>query len=127
MPPVIATVANYMIWTFLLPVWGAGPLFDVCRAAIAAWAGWRVVISGSGGLGVAALAGAFTFLIDHVVIKGGYFLVSAALVGGTERYQFILAFVGVCVSYLMFVAFPMAIALSGGAAARRKGDHRAPA
>jgi hypothetical protein len=127
-PPAIATVANYMFWTFLCPGLEAGLLFNVCRGAIAAWAGWRIVTSGAGSLGVAALAGALPFLIDQVVIKAGYFLVRATLVGVPERHQFLLAFAGVCVSYLMFVVFPMAIALFGSVAARvRKGDHRAPA
>lgn len=126
--PVTAAVANYLVWTFVVPARWSDLPFDVCRGIIAAWAGWRVVSHGAGSLGLAALAGAVPLLVDHVVIKGGYFLVSAVLVVDPARHRSLLAFAGVCVSYLMFVAIPMAISFCGGVAARaRKGVQGAPA
>ena len=126
--PVAAAVVNYLVWTFLVPAAWGEVAFNVFRCLIAGWAGWRVVSRGIGGLGPAALAGAVTLFVDHVVIKGGYFLVSAVLVAGAARQRFLLAAAGVCVSYVMFVAIPMFIALCGGVAARsRRGAQGAPA
>jgi hypothetical protein len=126
--PVAAAVVNYWVWTFLVPAAWSEVAFNVCRGLIAGWAGWRVVSRGAGGLRLAALAGAITLFVDHVVIKGGYFLVSAIFVAGPARQRFLLACAGVCLSYLMFVAIPMAISFCGGVAARaRKGVQGAPA
>ncbi len=103
-------------------------LFNIGRLAIAAWAGWRVVSLGSGSLSQAALSGAIVFLIDHVFLKGGYFLGEAVLTTGVDRHKYLLAFGGVCVSYLMFVAIPVGLAVCGGLAARsRKRAEDAPA
>jgi hypothetical protein len=115
----LAAAVNSIAWAF---VWKAVPgaplLFLAGRLSIAVWAGWRAVSLASSGLLGSALAGAMVFLIDHVIIKGGYFLFQAALSSGSESHAFALAFGGVCLSYVMFVAVPAVVGVLGGLAAR---------
>ena len=102
--------------------------FNVGRLALATWAGWRVVSLDAGRLPLAALAGALVCLIDHVVMKGGYFLGEAAFGMPAERHKYLLAFGGVCVSYVMLVFVPAGFGVCGGLAARsRKRVENAPA
>jgi hypothetical protein len=117
--PVLAAVLNYLVW-WALPIPGSAVLSLVARLLIPAWAGWRVIGLKAGGLGFAAVAGAIPLFVDHVLMKGGYFLVASALAGGTQGHHLFLAFGGVCLSYVMFVAIPVAAALCGALVAQAR-------
>jgi hypothetical protein len=75
------------------------------RVVLVAWAGYLVTRRGNFGLLSAAGAGAVMNFADHVIVKGGYFV----LVG-----EFMAAG-GVLISYVMFVWVAIAVALLGGA------------
>lgn len=51
-------------------------IFNIIRVVITLFVGWLVVWHSVGGLWQAALAGAALNFIDHVVLKGGYYLLS---------------------------------------------------
>ena len=81
-------------------------LLNIGRTALVLWAGWLVVTERIGGLWGAALAGALVLLVDHPIVGGGYFL----LTGESQ------AFVGVLISYVMFVWVAMLVGWLGGIA-----------
>lgn len=89
----------------LLP---SGPAVDAAwlfvRAVIAATAGYFATRGARFGLLAAAIAGALVMLVDHVVVKGGVFLLQ-----GEFR-----AAAGVVISYIMFVWIAMVLGLVGG-------------
>ena len=73
------------------------------RGGLAVWAGWRVVARGAGGRGAAAVSGVLLFALDHLVAKGGMFLLLYLLRGNRD---FLLAFGGVVVSFVVFAPCP---------------------
>jgi|GEM_PF-2589793 hypothetical protein len=106
--PLAITVANTAIGlAFTSHVW-SDVTFNVVRVICAVWAGW---ILGRLSLSVwkSSAAGLALFVLDHVVLKGGWFLVSAEA----------LAFGGVMISFAMFALVPLALGALGGLAARR--------
>ena len=114
----IAAVLNYLVATF------AGDLiFNVGRAVIAFLGGWLMVSSAHRGLWMAALTGLVVLLVDHVVLKGGFFVLAhyfwPAAVGG----EGLLAAAGVLVSFVMFLPLAMLSSWTGGFFARRKNKY----
>jgi hypothetical protein len=91
-----------------LPETAINILYNGIRVVLVLSAGWLVVTHRVGGLWGAALAGAIVILVDHLVIKGGYFLLTGEL----------MAAAGVVVSYVLFVWVEMLVALVGGLAGR---------
>jgi hypothetical protein len=83
-------------------------LFNLVRVSLFIWAGWLVVATRLGGLWGAALGGALVLVIDHPVVTGGFFLVSGEF----------SAFLGVLISFVMFVWVAMLLGLAGGLASR---------
>jgi hypothetical protein len=81
------------------------------------WAGWRTVARGVGGRTTAALAGLSIFAIDHLLLKGGMFLLMHA--AGAHD-QALLAFGGVVVSMVMLAPVPIALGMLGGRLARTR-------
>lgn len=82
--------------------------FNLIRAAIVVYSGWVAVHFEKRGLWRASLVGALVLFVDHPVVVGGIFLVQGEF----------KAFLGVLVSYFMFVWVAMLLALSGGLFAR---------
>jgi hypothetical protein len=82
------------------------------RGALMVWAGQRVVARGVGGRGMAAVAGLLVFALDHLVLKGGMFLLMRCL--GRGDHELLLAFGGVVLSFVMFAPLPALLGLLGG-------------
>ena len=87
-------------------------LFNIVRFCLFFLSGWLVISRKVGGLPAAALAGAILLFVDHVVVKGGKFLLEFE----------IQAFLGVLVSYVMFIWIALVIGFIGGFAARIWGN-----
>jgi len=83
-------------------------LFNLVRVALVLWAGWVVIAARLGGLWGAAFGGALVLVVDHPVVTGGFFLVAGEF----------SAFLGVLISFVMFVWFAMLLGLVGGLASR---------
>jgi hypothetical protein len=118
--PLSGVILNAFVWNPLadsLPAPNAW--FNAARIALYFWAGWRVVALAGRDLGFAALTGAFCLFVDHVLCKGGSFLVHAATATAEARHQYLTAFGGVLVSGGMFIPLAVAISVAGGLAARR--------
>jgi hypothetical protein len=84
-------------------------LVVIIRFLLAVWAGWRVVrIGGASALG-ASLAGPIFLLVDHVLVKGIYLLLSAQ--PPDVRLQ---ALLGVLLTFALFIPLSLCLAWVGG-------------
>ena len=91
--------------------WPLGDVaFNFARICILVFAVWLLVRGGITNLWSISLAGFLLFFVDHLVVKGGSFLISGE----------IMAFFGVLISFVMFVAIPMAITAFSGYILRRR-------
>ncbi len=95
-------VANFLVGNLILSFLPLGIgvyLFNILRISIIFMAGFLVLKRHVGGLWKAALSGSILLFVDHVILKGGLFLI-----GYLFRWndQGLLAFGGVLVSYTMF-------------------------
>lgn len=79
-------------------------IFNVLRVSFFVWAGWLAFSYKPTSLLWCALAGALMFLLSHVIIAGGFFLIQSEF----------KAFLGVILSYILFVTIPILLALTGG-------------
>ena len=84
--------------------------FNIIRALLVAWSGWRVVRFGAASSLVASLAGPLFLFMDHVVVKGVDLLVGSSQ-NSRDRWP---VFVGVLVSFLMFAPIAALLAWLGG-------------
>lgn len=112
--PIIVIVINFLVFA-IIPADLTGlvgdVIYNVVRISMMAYAGWLVVRNG-GTLRLAALVGLLLFTFDHVVLKGGWFLLDRSFD----------AFLGVLISFVMWFLLPvLAAVLSGWAAQRIKG------
>ena len=111
----IAAAVNYAISTF-----GGDIQFNVGRVLLAFVGGWLVVSPGGAGLLVAAAVGPAVMLIDHVILKGGYFIWAHYHLPQAVQGDGLLAAGGVLVSYVMFLPIAAFCSLMGGLAARNR-------
>jgi len=110
--PVVVALINALLGSLLynwLPTPYDEVAFNIVRALIYGWGGWLLVRAGFDSLWWAATAGFVLNFVDHPIAKGGLFLARG------ER----MAFYGVMLSFVMFVAIPMLVAVMGGYFARR--------
>ena len=88
--------------------------FNIVRALLSIWAGWFFVSSAGAGLVGAACAGTLVMVIDHVLLKGGFFVLAhffwPQAVGG----EGLLAFQGVLFSFIMFAPLAALLGVVGG-------------
>lgn len=105
--PIGIVVANVTFGLVFDEFWSEWA-FNAVRLAAVAFAGWTL---GRGGSSIwkSAAAGLLLFLLDHVVIKGGWFLLN--LEWG--------AFGGVLISFAMYAFVPLAVAAIAGMVGKR--------
>lgn len=101
--------ALWLVLSHTVPDFGSDAVFNGVRVILILCAGWLVISKHIGGLWGSALSGGMALFIDHVVVTGGFFL----LTGERE------AFVGVLFSYLIFVCIAMFIGWLGGLVAKQ--------
>jgi hypothetical protein len=94
-------------------------VYNIGRISIICYAGWLVVRKNIGGTWQSALAGTAIYFIDHIVLKGGIFLLNWLI---KPQGPGLAAFSGVIVSFVLFIPVAMIIAALGGAYARMRRD-----
>ena len=123
--PIFFIVINFFLINTLLSLLpnNIGDLvYNIGRIVIIFYAGWLVVRKKIGGTWQSALAGTAIYFIDHVVLKGGIFLLNWLI---RPQGLGLAAFSGVVISFIMFVPLAMVIAALGGAYARNRSDKKA--
>ena len=120
---VLAAVAIAAIFNYLLAGFAGDVVFNVGRELIAFLGGWLMVSSANRGLWMAALTGPVVLVVDHVILKGGYFVLAHYLWPAEVEGKGLLAAGGVLVSFAMFLPLAMISSWAGGFVARRKGKH----
>ena len=120
--PIFFIIINFFLVNSLfslLPDKVGDIVYNIGRMVIIFHAGLLVVRRNIGGTWQSALAGAAIYFIDHVVLKGGMFLVNWLI---KPQGLGLTAFSGVLISFVLFVPLAMIIAALGGVAARRRRD-----
>jgi hypothetical protein len=118
-PIFFVTVNFFLVNTLLslLPYDIGNIVYNIGRISIMFYAGWLVAGKKVGGKWQSALAGAVIYFVDHVVIKGGIFLLNYLF---KPEGAGLAAFGGVVVSFIMFIPLSMLIGLIGGLIARSR-------
>ncbi len=101
--PILLAVINSTAGVYLyshLPSLAGNIVFNIVRLVTIGYAAWLLTTRGGYGIWNTALAGFVLLFLDHVIIKGGFFLFKG-------EWQ---AFAGVIVSFFMFVLIAMVVA-----------------
>jgi hypothetical protein len=93
-------------------------VFNALRIVIAFAGGWLLVAAAGAPLRVAALAGIVVLAVDHLLLKGGWFLADEFFSPSTGAREGYLAFDGVLISFVFFVPVAALCSWLGGLAAR---------
>ncbi len=112
--PALFVLINFFLINTLLAFapHGIGDLaYNMLRVCIVAYAGWLVIRKNVGGIWLAALAGTSMYFIDHILLKGGMFLLNYLF---KPEGLGLAAFSGVIVSFILFVPLSMGIGALGG-------------
>jgi hypothetical protein len=121
--PIILAVANVfpgnLLYSLLPDSIGLG-VYNLFRFGNVFFAGWLITKNNARGLWQAALSGPLLFLIDHVLLKGGYFIFAQILNPSSGDSNGFLAFGGVIVSYIMFIPLILFVGFLGGWLSLRK-------
>jgi len=118
--PIFFIVINFFLVNTLfalLPNNYGDVVYNIGRITIIFYAGWLVVRKNIGGTWQSALAGTAIYFIDHVVLKGGIFLLNWLI---RPQGLGLAAFSGVIISFVMFIPIAMIIAALGGISARAR-------
>ena len=91
--------------------------YDIGRICIIFYAGRLVTGKNIGGIWQSALAGTFIYFTDHVLLKGGVFILNYLF---KPEGPGLAAFSGVIVSFIMFTPLAMLIGAMGGLFARSR-------
>ena len=95
-----------------------GVPFNVIRVLLALSGGWLVAALGRGSLWLGAFAGVLVLVTDHLVLKGGYYLLAHWLWPEAVDGQGLLAFGGVVLSFVMFAPVAALLGVFGAWLAR---------
>ena len=118
--PIFFVIINFFLVNTLLAFlsYNLGDIaYNIGRISIIFYSGWFVVKKKVGGIWQAALTGAGIYFVDHVVLKGGIFLLNYLL---KPQGLGLTAFGGVLASFVMFVPLAMLMAVLGGLFARSR-------
>ena len=100
-------------YTFLPDPAGA-IIFILLRVIFILWAGALITYRGLGSLRQAGIAGAVLFFVDHVILKGGYFLLKGSF----------MAFTGVILTYVISLLVILPLGAVGGLLGKRNYDKK---
>ncbi len=124
--PIFFVIINFFLVNTLfslLPYDLGNIVYNLGRISLVFYAGWLVARKKVGGKWQSALAGVVTYFVDHVVIKGGIFLLNYLF---KPEGAGLAAFGGVVVSFIMFIPLSMLIGMIGGLVALSRQEN-APA
>jgi hypothetical protein len=118
--PVFFVVFNFFLSNTILSLlpFGIGNIvYHIGRVSIIIYAGWLVTTRNIGGRWHAALAGIVIYFTDHVLIKGGFFLLNHLFKPEGMGFS---AFGGVLASFFIFTPLAMIIGVTGALIARMR-------
>jgi hypothetical protein len=118
--PIFFVIVNFFLVNTLfslLPNDVGSIVYNIGRISIMFYAGWLVAGKKIGGKWQSALAGVVIYFVDHVVIKGGLFLLNYLF---KPEGAGLAAFGGVVASFIMFIPLSMLIGMTGGLVARSR-------
>jgi len=115
---VVAAALNY-----LLSALASDVAFNVGRVAIALVGGWFMVSAARRSLWMAAAVGPIVLVVDHLILKGGFFVLVHFFWPQAVDGQGLAAAAGVLISFVMFLPIAALCSWAGGFAARRRGQH----
>jgi hypothetical protein len=118
--PIFLVIINFFLVNTLfslLPGNIGAVVYNIGRISIIFYAGWLVAGKKVGGKWHSALAGIVIYFVDHVVIKGGLFLLNYLF---KPQGAGLAAFGGVVASFIMFIPLSMLIGMIGGLVARSR-------
>ncbi len=124
--PIFLVIINFFLVNTLfslLPGSIGNVVYNIGRISIIFYAGWLVAGKKVGGKWHSALAGVVIYFVDHVVIKGGLFLLNYLF---KPEGAGLAAFGGVVASFIMFIPLSMLIGMIGGLVAQSRRE-RTPA
>ena len=93
-------------------------IFNVFRCAIAIGGGWFLVVKAGASLRRATLAGVLVLTVDHIFLKGGWFLVEEIFHPSSDHIG-LLGFGGVLISFVLFLPVAALLGWFGGWVGRR--------
>ena len=118
--PIFFVIVNFFLVNTLfslMPNDTGNIVYNIGRIFIMFYAGWLVAGKKVGGKWHSALAGVVIYFVDHVVIKGGLFLLNYLF---KPEGAGLAAFGGVVASFIMFIPLSMLIGMIGGLVARSR-------
>jgi hypothetical protein len=118
--PLFLVVVNFFFVNTLfslLPFAIGNIVYNIGRISIIFYAGWLIRKRNLGGVWRSAAAGIVVYFADHVVVKGGVFLLNYLF---KPEGMGLSAFGGVLVSFVLFIPLAMLIGFLGGLFAERK-------
>jgi len=120
--PVFLVIINFFLVNTLLsllPLHIGNIAYNLGRISILFYAGWLVNRKKAGGIWQSALAGLVVYFVDHVLIKGGIFLLNYLF---KPEGLGLTAFGGVIVSFIMFIPLAMLIGAVGAFVANMRSE-----
>jgi len=118
--PVFLVIINFFLVNTLfslLPLHIGNIAYNIGRISIIFYAGWLVNRKKAGGVWQSALAGVVVYFVDHVLVKGGIFLLNSLF---KPEGAGLAAFGGVVVSFVMLIPLAMLIGFLGALYAQSK-------
>ncbi|MBC3926936.1 hypothetical protein [Undibacterium sp. CY21W] len=110
-----ASVLNFFLGSLFGNV-----IFETGRVIIALAGGWLVVAAADRNLWFAAAVGPLVLLIDHIVLKGGYFVLAHFFFPAAVDGKGLISAAGVLMSYVFVMPIAAGCSWLGGFLARRK-------
>lgn len=110
-----ASVLNFFLGSLFGNV-----IFETDRVIIALAGGWLVVAAAERDLWIAAAVGPLMLLIDHLVLKGGYFVIAHFFFPAAVDGNGLISAAGVLISYVFVLPIAAGCSWLGGFLARRK-------
>lgn len=92
--------------------------YNLARSTVLLYAGWAYCRRERCGFRVVFLLGMSLSFFDHIVLKGGFFLINGAINTSVNFDASVTTFVGVVISYFFYVPFAVLLVYLGSKLAK---------
>lgn len=120
---VLVGVVGFAAVNYLLSALLGDFIYNIGRALVAFAGGWFIVSLAHRNLWAAAAIGPLVMLVDHVILKSGYFVLAHFAFPSVVGEEGLLAAAGVLISFVMFVPIAVAFSFLGGLLSKRRGSN----